>query len=136
LLKIDYKKWKADVVSKTDHNYGRYTKLTDQYNKKNFIFYNNYRLVIWNIVGENIVLSSDRDFNLIQFRWLKLEGNQLTGIRTSYGRNDNGVRMWKFCKVDLITLTEEAVDVPFTLHDNNSESDLDYVGLLISLNLY
>jgi hypothetical protein len=130
-LKIDYDTWKATVVSKADHNLVRSWTIMDQLNKRDFVMYDPTAFVTGSLTGDEIVLSQKREFDINTLEWQNLVGNQLIGFRNLDLQNDAGIPLWQFCKIDLVTLTEETVDIPFAL--NNEFSMLEH---FVSVRLY
>jgi hypothetical protein len=83
--------------------------------------------VTGSLIDDEIVFSPRLNFYFGSFKCTNLAGNQLCGLRYM-GDNATGVWMWQYCKIDLATLTEETIDVPFDPSNNV------FLGYLVSFN--
>lgn len=131
LLKIDYKSWKVNIISKTDVSLSRF--FIDQLNDNNFSTYDRFGFITGSLIGDEIVLNPRREFNLDNFILGKLVGNNLIGFRDLNRKNEAGVDLFEFCKIDLSSLTEEKCEVPLCLANNRPMPKWDLVRILILL---
>jgi hypothetical protein len=118
LLKIDYKSWKANVVSKADLEI-RYT-VVNQLDKSNFLVYDTDGFITGNLIGDEVIVSPRREFNFQYLRWSKLVGNRLYAFRILEPQNNTGLSFLQFCNIELVTLTEKTIEVPFPPSDNQA----------------
>jgi hypothetical protein len=114
LLKVNYETWEVSVVANPDHGVEHlYNILVDQSDPRKVLIYDSNAFVTGSLVGDEIVFSPRREFNIGNLCCAKLVNNKLCGLRW-VGRNIH--ISWQYRKIDLTTLTEENIDVPFALN--------------------
>jgi hypothetical protein len=111
LLKVDYKLWQISVLAKYDSIYG--TIFLDSLDNRKFIVNSFNGCIVGSFTGDKITFGQPKE--LLHFGFKKLSGSQLFGFRKTDRENDAGIPFWQYFKVDLKTLTEQAVDVPMIL---------------------
>jgi hypothetical protein len=110
LLKINYKTWEVNVVSRPNPGFEWIDKvLIDQLDSRKFCAYNTDVIVTGSLVGDEIVFNQKRSFKLPLFASTMLIGNQLCGIR--FISKETRYWMWRYYKFDLNTSAEETIDV-------------------------
>jgi hypothetical protein len=105
-LNIDYHYLKTKLVSQVDIGFQRDNAVIDELNDRNFILYYKTSFITGSVIDDKIVLSPRKNYDFNNFQWAKLVGNKLIGFRRS---NENNIRFWKFCSIDLEELTEKTV---------------------------
>jgi hypothetical protein len=113
LMKIDYKTWQISVVANYGHIPGSI--VLDSSNHRKFIIYDSRHFITGTIKGNNIAFGPQKE--MLRLFYPKLIGNQLFGFRYTGRQSKAGIPFWQYCKVDLDTLTEEAIYVPMILDD-------------------
>jgi hypothetical protein len=73
-----------------------------------------------NLIGDEVIVSPRREFNFQYLRWSKLVGNRLYGFRILETQNNTGLSFLQFCNIELVTLTEKTIEVPFPPSDNQA----------------
>lgn len=126
-LKIDYESSQISVLSNLAINIESHCGISDESNKRRFLIYNFDTFFTGNLVGDQIVLDSGRQFSDGSLRWPKLNGSVLIGFRYLDIRED-GISLYQFCKMDLITSTEELFDLSFPHSDSDPTTFLDLVS--------
>jgi hypothetical protein len=131
LLKFNYKSGEVISISDVIYNPIPFSKLIlDQSNENNFLTYNSTSFAIGNLANDNIVFGPFQQFNSRDFAFRMLIDNQMRGFR-SVTRNDAGDRFVEYFKVDLSTLAEEMIEVPFVLNDGRVIYDFEVDFLLL-----
>jgi hypothetical protein len=113
ILKIDYESCDTSFVSMV--TFGLNSGVIDQLNERNFLIYSEDRFVSGSLIDENVILSQPKNFDFGNLKWTNLIGNQLIGFRYFDSQNDAGVDRWQFCKIDIVGLKEESVEIPFDI---------------------
>lgn len=130
LFKIDYESWKINLMERINRCFNKI--VVDQINKNNFLMYKGTEFATGSLKNDKIVLNSKREFNLYNVDFPKLNGNQLIFFRDLERKNDDGVELLEFHKIDLITLADEKYELPFCLSDNHPMPEWKIVRVLIS----
>jgi hypothetical protein len=119
LLKINCETWEANVISRPSCDIKwNYDIIVDQVESRKVFIYDKQRFVIGKLIGDEIVFDSTQNFNFGYYlECKKLAGNQMCGLRYM-DRNDAGNYICQYRKIDLDTLTGEAIDVPFNSSNN------------------
>jgi hypothetical protein len=133
LLKLDYKSGEVISISDAVSDPIPYSRVIfDQSNENRFISHNLSSFAIGNLANDNIVFGPRQQFNDRGLECPTLIGNQMHGF-DSVAENDAGDLFVKYFKVDLSTLAEEMIEVPFVLNDGRVISDLEVDFILLFL---
>jgi hypothetical protein len=117
LLKVNYTTWEVSVVSRPNPGITWVENvIVDKLDPCKVLIQGFARFVIGSLIGNEIIFSPRQEFDFGRFYCGKLAGNDLCGLR-SMGRNEN-TWMWTYRKIDLVTLTEETIDVPITFNES------------------
>jgi hypothetical protein len=110
-LKLNYESWEttaAWIGSPCVH-----TLVVDELNERRFFIKHENGFSIGTLINDEFVIGAEQEFDLDDLQWPKLSGDKLIG----FCNVDEEASLWKFCQVDLNTLTEERIDVPSALND-------------------
>jgi hypothetical protein len=132
LFKIDYESEMVITVLDSVFWFITKTVIIDQSNENRFLSYEFPWFVIGNLVDDKIVLGPRRKFNNNFLECPKLIGNQMHGFGSRI-QNETGDRLIQYHKLDLNTLADEIVEVPFVLNDDRAISNLEVNILLLFL---
>jgi hypothetical protein len=133
LSKFDSKSEEIIAISSTDSDPFYFLALIfDQSNEDKFLIHNFTSFAGGSLADDKIVFGPVREFNIGLLSCQKLIGNQIHGFRW-LTRNDAGDLFIKYRKVDLITLAEEIIQVPFDLNDGCFIPDFKVNTLLLYL---
>lgn len=109
LLKFDFDSWETTIVSR-ECQFCRCSIVTDQLNERNFVIILCGGFLTGRLIGDEMVLGQCRDLDLTYLHSFKLVGNQLFAFRSSHVAE---ISVSQYVTIDLITLDEQIVDVPF-----------------------
>jgi hypothetical protein len=135
-LNIDYHSWEINTVFQSYIGFQRDNAVIDELNDRNFILYYKTSFITGSIIDDKIVTNQRKNYDFNKLQWTKLVGNNLIGFRRLNRQNENNIRFWKFCSIDLEELTEKSVEVPFLLRDglNLFKTDVRLSILFLSMN--
>jgi hypothetical protein len=97
----------------TDHTFGGLGGIIDQITRRKFVMYNYNTIYTANLIDNRVVFDQPQQFNIGTLRCPTLIGNNLCGFRPFHDRNDAGIPLSKFYKLNLATLENKTYDVPF-----------------------
>jgi hypothetical protein len=117
VLKIDYDSFQVRLISRHLLGFKAFNIVVYQLNTTNFLVYNRNEFITGSLIDDKIVCSPKREFEFVDLKYSKLDGNTLSGIRVFRHRNDAGVRLYEYRNIDLTTLVEKIVEAPFTLNN-------------------
>jgi hypothetical protein len=115
VCKVNYDSWTVTLVSTTDVSANTYFILIDQLNEFNFAIYGRTQIITGTLIGDRIVLNPYMRFDDAYIVWANLIGSCFSGFRCEFTVRD-GVEYWKYCNIDLVTLTEQTFEVPFRVN--------------------
>lgn len=116
-MKFDYESEEIlDILSPISDLISHSGLIIDQLNEDNFLFYTPFSFAIGNLANNKIVLSPHRQFNPHLLICSKLIGDQMHGFDARI-RDNAGNRSIPYCKIDLITLKKETINVPLVLNN-------------------
>jgi hypothetical protein len=82
------------------------------------MIYDEDRFATGTLNDEQIVLSDFREFNFTRLKWAKLYDNRFIGFKTPDQQNETEVPIWKFHIINVATLEENIINVPFSIKNN------------------
>jgi hypothetical protein len=121
LLEFNYESSQANVISKANFEFQIRSRMVFiQVDNDRFMVYNPQEFAVGSFRDKKIIFCYRKELDFNGLRFLKLNGDKLICFRTLNHSNDAGVLLWQYCKIDLITLKEERIDVPCVFNGNCS----------------
>jgi hypothetical protein len=103
-----------------------------QLDNRHFLVYDWYGFINGNIINDGVVIYKSKPLGKHYSTYPRLNGNLLSCFRNTRHQNNEGIEIWKFCQINLETVIEENVDVPFVLDDKHSLKS-EFVSFSLSL---
>lgn len=137
LYKIDHESGKVNAIQDVNIviHFAEPCIITDQLNKQRILCFNWNQFVFGDLINDEIVLSSPKQYAFREIYHAKLSGNQFCGFRNPYRRTDKN-HLYQFCNIDLVTLTEQISEVTFPFKVSYACSNVNFLLIFIYYNSF